>query len=340
MSMISLLLGNTYKYAMENIKNNSLYKMIIKSIPELLVSVYFMSVILTFFSHQEGLKGLASFLQQIGFGGLADGLSGIAQFIDGYRGLGLFLIIFFVFTSAFNSYILWFRYESRRIKGDLCIKVPGSAYFVVFAAGALWDYFKGSWRSIPGFVWVICVVILILSVVVNFCTVGSDLISRKEFKKKWEDMGRDESYFEFCCSIFIFPIVLSAFAFPLILLFALVGAIEYPSEEGVIFREGRALSLEERMKAMDRRKAIREDFKASVAYNKKYQEIMEFVDKRSGGDYVVLPILPDETAAGIQARIQKVAKGNPGILVFSDGKKIVDVQVVNIPIEPQSQGDS
>lgn len=338
--MISLLLGNTYKYAMENIKNNSLYKMIIKSIPELLASVYSISVILTFCSHQEGIKGIASFLQQTGFKSLADSLTGVAQFIDGYRGLGLFIIIFFVFTSAFNSYILWFRYESRRIKDDLYIKVPGSAYFVVFAAGALWDYFKGAWGSIPLFVWVICVSILILSVVLNFCTVGSDLIPRKEFKEKWEEMGRDGSYFGFRCSILIAPIVISAFAFPLILFFALIGAIKYPSEEGVIFREGRALSLEEQNKRMDRRKAILKDFKESVAYNKKYQEIMSLVDGYSGRDCKILPIIPEDTAVSVYTRIRKVSKGKPSVLVFADDERILDVQVVNIPIESQSQGSS
>lgn len=340
MQMISLLLGNTYKYTLENIKNNSLYKMIIKSIPEILASVYFISVILTFCSHQEGIKGLASLLQQIGFGSLSDGLAGVAQFIDGYRGIGLFVVIFFVFTSAFNSYILWFRYEIRRIEGDLCIKVPGSAYFMVFAAGALWDYFKGTWRSIPWFVWVFCAVILILSIVANFCTVGSDLIPRKDFKDKWENMGRDESYSEFCCSIFITPIVISAFAFPLILLVALVGAIEYPKENGVIFREGRVLSLEEQNKRMDRRKAILKDFKESVAYNKKYQEIMSLIDGYSGRDCKILPIIPEDTAVSVYTRIRKVSKGKPSVLVFADDERILDVQVVNIPIESQSQGSS
>lgn len=333
--MLRLLLGNTLKYTMENIKNNSLYKMIIKSIPEILVSVYLMSVPLASLFNQGGIRGLALFLQQIGFGVLADSLTGVAWFIDGYRGFGLFVAIFFVFTSAFNSYILWFRYEIRRIRDEPSIKVPGSAYFMVFAVGALWDYFKGAWSSVHWLAWLFCIIILIISSIVNFRIVGNDLISRKKIKEEWEDVNRGESYLEFCCIIFIAPIVISIFTFPLILLFALVGAIEYPKENGVIFREGRVLSLEEQRKRMNQRKAIGEDFKASVAYSKKYQEIMEFVDNKSGGDYIILPILPEETAADIQARIQKFAKGNPGILVFSDGKKIVDVQVVNIPIKHQ-----
>ena len=336
--MILSMVMNTNKKAIEQIKEIPLYKNIIKIIPELLASGYFLLVFFTFLSHQEGIKELISFLQKIGFKSLADSLNGVVQHIDGYRGIGLFVVIIFVFVASLNSYILWYKHEIRRVEDDLYIQVPGSAYFMVLAIAALWDYFK--WVSIPWYIWLPCVAFLIVSVAINIKCVNNDLISLEKFKKIWEERGEDSSYRWFCVISFIAPIALSIFTLPLILLYVLLGNIKYPKKDGVIFNDNSKLSLEKEEEKINQRKSIRDNFYNSLSYTKRYREIMEFVDKKSGGNYVVLPILPEETAAGIRARIQNVAKENPAVLVFSNGKQIVDVQVVNIPIESQSQGES
>lgn len=336
--LILSMVMNTNKKAIEQIKEIPLYKNIIKIIPELLASGYFLLVFFTFLSHQEGIKELISFLQKIGFKSLADSLNGVVQHIDGYRGIGLFVVIIFVFVASLNSYILWYKHEIRRVEDDLYIQVPGSAYFMVLAIAALWDYFK--WVSIPWYIWLPCVAFLIVSVAINIKCVNNDLISLEKFKKIWEERGEDSSYRWFCVISFIAPIALSIFTLPLILLYVLLGNIKYPKKDGVIFNDNSKLSLEKEEEKINQRKSIRDNFYNSLSYTKRYREIMEFVDKKSGGNYVVLPILPEETAAGIRARIQNVAKENPAVLVFSNGKQIVDVQVVNIPIESQSQGES
>lgn len=341
MEQIKLMFETTNKILVEQFKDNPLYKMIVKSIPELLVSAYFILVFFTSFSHQEGLKELVSFLQQIGFKSLADGLNKVAQYIDGYRGIGLFVVIIFVFAAALNSYILWYKYEIRRFEDYNHVKVPGSAYFMVLAVAALWDYFKFKWDSIPWFIWLPCVGVLIASVAINIKWVGSDLISIEKFKKDWENIeGEDALFWVFCWGKFVLPITISIIALPLVLGYILIGIFQYPKKDGVVFRMDKGLSPEEQKKRMDRREAILKDFKDSVAYNKKYQEIMSFVDGHSGRGYKILPIIPEDTAVSVYTRIRKVAKGNPAVLVFADDERILDVQVVNIPIEPQAQGDS
>ncbi|WP_455113294.1 hypothetical protein [Rothia mucilaginosa] len=338
MGQIQLMVETTNKILVEQFKDNPLYKMIIKSIPELLVSAYVLLVFFTSLSHQEGIKELVSFLQQIGFKSLADGLNGVAQYIDGYRGIGLFVVIIFVFAASLNSYILWYKYEIRRVEDCHYIKAPGSAYFMVLAIGAWWDYFK--WVSIPLGVLLPCVFVLFVSVVINIKWVGSELISLKKFKKDWEDVEGGESSFRvFCWGKFISPIVISIIALPVVLGYVLVGLFQYPKKDGVVFRSDGGLTQEEQKKRMDRREAIIKDFKESVAYNKKHQEIMSFVDGHSGRGYKILPIIPEDTAVSVYTRIRKVAKGNPAVLVFADDERILDVQVVNIPIEPKSQGD-
>ena len=336
--MILSMVMNTNKKAIEQIKEIPLYKNIIKIIPELLASGYFLLVFFTSLSHQEGIKELVSLLQKIGFKSLADGLSGVIQYIDGYRGIGLFVVIIFVFAAALNSYILWYKHEIRRVEDDPYIQAPGSAYFMVVAVAAFWDYFK--WISIPWCVWLPCVLVLIVSVIINIKWVNNDLISLERFKKIWEKREEGSSFQWFCFISFIAPIALSILTLPLILLYVLLGNVKYPKKDGVIFNDNSKLSLEKENEKINQRKSIRDNFYNSLGYTKRYREIMEFVDKKSGGNYVVLPILPEETAAGIRARIQNVAKENPAVLVFSNGKQIVDVQVVNIPIESQSQGSS
>lgn len=329
---------NTNKKAIEQIKEIPLYKNIIKIIPELLASGYFLLVFFTFLSHQEGIKELVSLLQNIGFKSLADGLNGFVQYIDGYRGIGLFMVIIFVFAASLNSYILWYKHEIRRVEDEPYIRAPGSAYFMIVAIAAFWDYFK--WVSIPWCIWLPCVAILIASVIINIKLINNGLISLEKFKKIWEEREEDFSFQWFCVISFIAPIVLSILTLPLVLLYALLGNIQYPKRDGVIFNDNGGLSPEKEVERMNQRKSIQENFHNSLSYTKRYREIMEFVVEKSGGDHVVLPILPDETAAGIQARIEKVAKGKLAVLVFSDGKKIIDVHVVNIPIESQSQGSS
>lgn len=336
--MILSMAMNTNKKVIEQIKENPLYKNIIKIIPELLASGYFLLVFFTFLSHREGIKELVSLLQKIGLKSLADGLNGVVQYIDGYRGIGLYIVIIFVFAASLNSYILWYKHEIRRVEDEPYIRAPGSAYFMVVAIAAFWDYFK--WVSMPWCIWLPCVVILIVSVIVNIKCVNNGLISLEKFKKIWKEREEDSSFQWFCVISFIAPIALSIFTLPLVLLYVLLGNIKYPKRDGVIFNDNGGLSSEKEAERMNQRKSIKENFYNSLSYTKRYREIMEFVVEKSGEDYVVLPILPEETAAGIQARIENAAKGKMAVLVFSDGKKIIDVHVVNIPIEYQSQGSS
>mgnify|MGYP000850658738 CR=1 FL=1 len=314
----------------ERVKDEPLYKIFVSGFPELLISVYVISMIGSSLwgPEKSGIRGLISFFEWVHLGFLGNPISGFLAWIDG-QGKDfvklLFIVPVFMLLSSLSYYLRDSLDRILSLNGRKISLVPNSSYIFIFSIFLIIDYgniFRSetiknkisdhevdcifNWIAVIIFAWIF----------LFFCFTFSKIL---EAKVKWGEINKDWfdniRFWVFAISNIVLPLIFSTFSSMFLLLLLLFGFIASHSGGAVLFNgteDSRKKKREKIKNSLDELKEkIYQPYRGGSRYHSKVRGAIQSV----GRDAEIVPVLPDENFADVIRRNLMLKHKRPLIIV-------------------------
>lgn len=320
----------------ERVKDEPLYKIFVSGFPELLISIYVISMIFSPFLSPEksGIRGIISFLDWIHLGFLGAPISGFLARINGQEKdfAELFFVVpVFMLLSSLSYYLRESLDRIQSLDERKILLTPNSSYILIFSFFAIIDYaniFKSKITENETVNHEVDCILIGIAAIIPIWIFIFFLISRSkvlEAKGRWsetkEDWHNNVKFWVFAISIVVFPLIFSALSSIALLALLLFGFIDSTSGGAVLFNgteDSRKKKREKIKKSLDELKEkIYQPYKGNSRYHSKVRGTIQAV----GRDAEIVPVLPDENIADVIRRNLMLQYKRPLIIVTEvDGK--------------------
>lgn len=304
----------------DRIKYMPFYKIFGSAFPELLISMYAISVIISGVLGQEkgGIRGISSFLKWVHFEALGTPINGFVNWIkEQDEGFALLFsaILIFIFTSSLSYYLRDSLSRISSLNEQRICSVSNSSYMIVFSVFASIDYANFAKREAGFFV---CSFVLI-GLIWVICYYLSNLSKFTEARSKWnktkEDWHRGVPFWVFVIFSIFCPLFISVFS-PLILMFyILIGLLDVPSGGAVLFNGTKESREKKRQEIENSLNKLKEKLYESYRGNSNYRAKVRAAIQVAGGNSKIVPVFSDENVADIVRYTLKNELARPLIIV-------------------------
>lgn len=320
----------------ERMKDEPVYKIFVSGFPELIISVYVISMIFSplLGSEKSGIRGLISFFDWIHLGFLGAPINGfLARINEQEKGFAelFFVLPVFMLLSSISYYLRDSLDRIQSLDERKILLTPNSVYILIFSAFAIIDYaniFKSKITENGTINHEVDCILIVIVVIISVWIFLLFLISRSEVlkaKDKWnetkEDWHSDVKFWKFAISVVVLPLIFSTLSSIFLLVLLLLGFIDSPSGGAVLFNgteDSRKKKREKIKKSLDELKEkIYQPYRGSSRYHSKVRGTI----KEVGQDAEIVPVLPDENIADVIRRNRMLQYKRPLIIVTEvDGK--------------------
>jgi len=305
----------------DRIKDMPFYKIFGIAFPEMLISIYSISILISLVIGLEkgGIRGIRSFLGWVHFYTLDAPIGGFVKWITEQDKSFIVLfsaILIFVFTSSLSYYLRDSLSRISSLNKQKIASVSNSSYMLIFSVFASIDYANLINHEV-GFILTCFFVSISLIWVSLYCL--SNWSKLTDARSKWNDVReewhKDVKLWLFVILSVFFPLAISVFA-PLILMFyILVGLLDVPSGGAVLFngtKESREKKRKEIEKSLDKLKEnLYERYRGDSNYRAKVRAAIQV----AGKDSKIVPVFSGENVADIVRYTLKNELARPLIIV-------------------------
>lgn len=305
------LIKDPFKSLTDRVKEDSFYKVFVSGFPEILISIYAISVIISIAIGPEkgGIRGVSSFLNWVHFEALGAPIENFVKWI-GEQG-EVFEVLFsialiFVFLSSFSYYLRDSQSRICSLNEYKISSVSNSSYMLTLSAFAIIDYVNISKHRLDFILFWVAIIVLVWIGAFYFG-------NHREFteaKSKWDEIKEDwhenKNFYPFAAFGLFYPLFISVFS-PLILLsFILIGLLDSPSGGAVLFNGTKESREKKRKKIEESLNELKEKiYEPSYKVNSRYHNTMRGTILLAGRNSKIVPVLSDESVADVVRRALK-----------------------------------
>lgn len=305
----------------DRIKYMPFYKIFGSAFPELLISIYSISIIASLVIGLEkgGIRGIISFLKWVHFDTLGAPIDGFVKWItEQDKGFAVLFsaILIFVFTSSLSYYLRDSLSRISSLNKQKIASVPNSSYMLMLSVFVSIDYVNLVNHE-AGFILTCFFASISLIWVSLYCF--SNWSKFADARSKWnevrEDWYKDVKFWIFVILSVLCPLFISVFASLILVFSILFGLLDVPSGGAVLFngtKESREKKRKEIEKSLDKLKEnLYERYRGDSNYRAKVRAAIQV----AGRDSKIVPVFSGENVADIVRYTLKNELARPLIIV-------------------------
>lgn len=314
------LIKDPFKSLTDRVKEDSFYKVFVSGFPEILISIYVISVIVSIAigSEKGGIRGVSSFLNWVHFEALGAPIENFVKWIgeQGEVFENLFSIaLIFVFLSSLSYYLRDSQSRICSLNEYKISSVSNSSYMLIFSTFAIIDYVNIAKHRLDFILFWVAIIILVWIGAFYF----NNHSEFAEAKSKWDEIKEDwhenKSFYLFAAFGLFYPLFISIFS-PLILLgFILVGVLDSPSGGAVLFNGTRESREKKRKEIEESLNKLKEKLHERYRGNSNYRAKVRAAIQVAGRNSKIIPVFSGENVADIVRHTLKYELARPLIIV-------------------------